>query len=113
MPPVIVDQTAAETRRPAYGTQKAMLELLLADYTRKGFLHGPPRCGWRRSRSAPAAPNTARVPASCPASSGNRWRESARSSPSRRRRRPAPPPLPPRAVAALIRAGHRHRRGVG
>jgi nucleoside-diphosphate-sugar epimerase len=39
MPPVIVDQTPPNPQT-SYGTQKAMLELLLADYTRKGFLHG-------------------------------------------------------------------------
>ena len=39
MPPVITDQTPPNPQT-SYGTQKAMLELLLADYTRKGFLHG-------------------------------------------------------------------------
>jgi nucleoside-diphosphate-sugar epimerase len=39
MPPVIDDQTPPNPQT-SYGTQKAMLELLLADYTRKGFLHG-------------------------------------------------------------------------
>ena len=39
MPPVIGDQTPPNPQT-SYGTQKAMLELLLADYTRKGFLRG-------------------------------------------------------------------------
>ena len=36
---VITDDTWP-VPQTSYGTQKAMLELLLADYTRKGFLHG-------------------------------------------------------------------------
>jgi nucleoside-diphosphate-sugar epimerase len=39
LPPVIEDQTPPNPQT-SYGTQKAMLELLLADYTRKGFLRG-------------------------------------------------------------------------
>jgi D-erythronate 2-dehydrogenase len=39
LPPVIDDQTPPNPQT-SYGTQKAMLELLLADYTRKGFLRG-------------------------------------------------------------------------
>ncbi len=39
LPPVIDDQTAPNPQT-SYGTQKAMCELLLADYTRKGFLRG-------------------------------------------------------------------------
>lgn len=39
MPAVIDDQTPPNPQT-SYGTQKAMLELLLADYTRKGFLRG-------------------------------------------------------------------------
>src|SRR6516225_3127998 len=39
LPPVIVDHTAPNPQT-SYGTQKTMGELLLADYTRKGFLRG-------------------------------------------------------------------------
>ena len=39
LPPVIDDQTPPNPQT-SYGTQKAMLELLLADYTRKGYLRG-------------------------------------------------------------------------
>ena len=39
MPPVIDDQTPPNPQT-SYGTQKAMLEMLLADYTRKGYLCG-------------------------------------------------------------------------
>jgi nucleoside-diphosphate-sugar epimerase len=39
MPPVIDDQTPPNPQT-SYGTQKAMLEMLLADYTRKGYLRG-------------------------------------------------------------------------
>jgi len=39
LPPVIDDHTAPNPQT-SYGTQKTMGELLLADYTRKGFLRG-------------------------------------------------------------------------
>jgi D-erythronate 2-dehydrogenase len=39
MPPVLEDHTAP-TPQTSYGTQKAICELLISDYTRKGFLHG-------------------------------------------------------------------------
>jgi nucleoside-diphosphate-sugar epimerase len=39
LPPVIDDRTAPNPQT-SYGTQKAIIEYLLADYTRKGFLRG-------------------------------------------------------------------------
>lgn len=39
LPPVVTDMTAA-TPRSSYGTQKAMGELLVNDYSRKGFVDG-------------------------------------------------------------------------
>jgi nucleoside-diphosphate-sugar epimerase len=39
LPPVVTDDTALNPRS-SYGTQKAIAELLLADYTRKGFVDG-------------------------------------------------------------------------
>src|ERR1700753_419996 len=39
LPPVVTDDTPLNPRS-SYGTQKAMGELLLADYTRKGFVDG-------------------------------------------------------------------------
>jgi nucleoside-diphosphate-sugar epimerase len=39
LPPVVTDDTPLNPRS-SYGTQKAICELLLADYTRKGFLDG-------------------------------------------------------------------------
>jgi nucleoside-diphosphate-sugar epimerase len=39
LPAVVTDDTAL-TPRSSYGTQKAIAELLLADYTRKGFVDG-------------------------------------------------------------------------
>ncbi len=39
MPPVLEDHTAP-TPQTSYGTQKAICELLISDYTRKGFLEG-------------------------------------------------------------------------
>src|SRR5258707_4020775 len=38
--PAIVDDTTAVTPRSSYGTQKAMGELLVNDYSRKGFVDG-------------------------------------------------------------------------
>jgi D-erythronate 2-dehydrogenase len=38
--PAVVDDTTAVTPRSSYGTQKAMGELLLNDYSRKGFVDG-------------------------------------------------------------------------
>jgi nucleoside-diphosphate-sugar epimerase len=38
--PPIVDDTTAVTPRSSYGTQKAMGELLVNDYSRKGFVDG-------------------------------------------------------------------------
>ncbi|SDV50383.1 D-erythronate dehydrogenase [Chitinasiproducens palmae] len=39
LPPVVGDDTAVSPRS-SYGTQKAIAELLLADYTRRGFIDG-------------------------------------------------------------------------
>ena len=39
LPPVVTDDTPLNPRS-SYGTQKAIGELLLADYTRKGFVDG-------------------------------------------------------------------------
>ena len=39
LPPVVLDSTAA-TPRSSYGTQKAIGELLVNDYTRKGYIDG-------------------------------------------------------------------------
>lgn len=39
LPPLVTDDTALNPQS-SYGTQKAMGELLLADYTRKGFIDG-------------------------------------------------------------------------
>jgi len=38
--PALVDDTTALTPQSSYGVQKAIAELLLADYTRKGFVDG-------------------------------------------------------------------------
>jgi D-erythronate 2-dehydrogenase len=38
--PSVVTNSTALTPASSYGTQKAMAELLVADYTRKGYLHG-------------------------------------------------------------------------
>ncbi len=38
--PAVIGDDYALTPQTSYGTQKAMGELLLADYTRRGFLHG-------------------------------------------------------------------------
>lgn len=38
--PGVVDDDQARTPATSYGTQKAIVELLLADYTRRGFLDG-------------------------------------------------------------------------
>jgi nucleoside-diphosphate-sugar epimerase len=38
--PAVVDDHARPNPQSSYGTQKLMSEQLLADYTRKGFLHG-------------------------------------------------------------------------
>ena len=55
----------------SYGTQKAIGELLLADYSRRGFMDGIGiRC--RPSASVPACP-TRRPPASSPTSCASRW----------------------------------------
>ncbi len=61
----------------SYGTQKAMVELMLADYTRRGILEGT-ASACRRSWCGPASP-TRRRPDSSPASSASRWPASKRS----------------------------------
>ena len=80
----------------SYGTQKAICELLLSDYTRRGFFDGigirlPTIC------VRPVCP-TRRRPASSPASSANRWsarRRCCRSTkPSATAMRARAPPLP-------------------
>ena len=38
--PEVIDESHCLTPRSSYGTQKAIAELLLADYTRRGFLDG-------------------------------------------------------------------------
>jgi nucleoside-diphosphate-sugar epimerase len=38
--PAVVDDTTPQTPQSSYGTQKAMGELLVNDYTRKGFIDG-------------------------------------------------------------------------
>ena len=109
MPPVIVDQTPPNPQT-SYGTQKAMLELLLADYTRKGFLHGRAmRLATVSVRAGPPQHGRVQLPVRhhqgtaggsplgrpCPAGDGGRARL-----PRQGRRRTDP-------------RGHRHRRGVG
>jgi len=75
--PDSIPDSFATTPTSSYGTQKAMTELLLADYSRKGYLDGvgvrlPTIC------IRPASP-TRRPPVSSPASCANRW-------PARKRR---------------------------
>ena len=74
--PEVVDDQTLPNPQTSYGAQKAMGEQLLADYTRKGFLRGRALAPGQRQR-APRTARTPRRPASCPASSGSRWPDSA------------------------------------
>ena len=72
MPDVIGDEYFL-TPQTSYGTQKAMCELLLADYARRGFIHG---IGLRLPTVCvrPGKPNLRGVGFLLRASSASRWR---------------------------------------
>jgi NAD(P)-dependent dehydrogenase (short-subunit alcohol dehydrogenase family) len=67
-----IDDTFLTAPLTSYGTQKVIGELLLQDYTRRGFFdgHGDPAC--RRSASGPDCPTRPRR-ASSRASCASRW----------------------------------------
>ena len=81
LPAVVEDHTLPDPQT-SYGIQKFIGEQLLADYTRKGFLHG--RSIRLMTVSVRPAGPTPRPQASCRASSASRWRGSARPAPSTR-----------------------------
>ena len=112
--PAVVDDQTLPNPQTSYGVQKVIGEQLMADYTRKGFLRG--RTVRLMTVCVRPGRRTPPPPASCPASSGNRWRASARSARSGRRprwRSPHPPgpsrgcAAPPRPTTTLGAAGAR------
>ena len=74
---------SSSTPLTSYGAQKAIIELLLADYSRRGFFDGI-GCACRRYACAPARP-IAPPPASSRRSSANRCQGARRSCRSPRR----------------------------
>ena len=85
----------------SYGTQKAICELLLADYSRRGFFDG---IGIRLPTiwCAPARP-TRRPRASSPASSASRWRARKRCFRSATRSATGTPRRAPRSSSSMPR----------
>ena len=80
--PEIVDDHTMPNPQSSYGVQKVIGELLLADYTRKGFLRG--RAVRLMTVAVRPAGPTQRLRASSPASCESLWPASARSARSTR-----------------------------